>query len=114
MTATPVGGIPVDGAIRLAEAALAVPRLVRHGIIGRAAAVTLLAIASEQASSPDAVCACRQDELAALAGSRQPYLASVALPELAGAGLVARCRHDGGPAYLVGHEQVRAWAGGDL
>ena len=114
MTASPIAGIPVSGAIHLAETALAAPRLVRSGTIGRAAAVTLLAIASVQASSPDDVCARRQAELAALAGTRQPYLASVASPQLVEAGLVARLRYDGGPAYTVCHERVRAWAGGDL
>lgn len=111
MTTPPTGGIPAGGAIRLAEAAQAVPVLVRRGIIGRAAAVTLLAIASAQASSPAAVCACRQAELADLAGTQQPYLASVALPELIEAGLVARRRHGGASVYLVCYERVRALAG---
>ena len=114
MTATSIAGIPVGAALNLAEAAQAIPRLARSGTIGRAAAVTLLAISSAEASHPDTVCERSQCELAALAGTRQPYLASTVLPQLEEAGLIIRGRRDGRTIYFTNPERIRAWAGGDL
>lgn len=110
MTATPIAGMSVGATINLAEAALAVPRLVRSGTIGRAAAITLLAIASEGASSPDRICECSQSKLADLSSTRQPYLASVCLPQLLGAGLVAQGRDGRRAVYTVDWAAVRAAA----
>lgn len=114
MTATPIAAMSVGGAIHLAEAAQAVPCLVREGIIDRAAAIALLAIAADQACAPDGVGACGQGEIARRAGTSQPYLASACLPQLEEAGLVIRRRHNGRHAYFPDHERIRAAAGGDL
>lgn len=85
---TPAGQLPAAALIRLAETAQAVPGLVREGILDRAAAVALLAIAADQASSGAGACACGQSEIARRAGTSQPYLSTVALPQLVDAGLV--------------------------
>lgn len=114
MTAISVAGMPVGAAIHLAEAAQAIPRLVRSGTIGRAAAVALLAIASVEASSPDSICECSQAELAAMAGTGQSYIASSVLPQLEEAGLIIRCRHAGRDACLTNPERIRAAGWGDL
>lgn len=95
---------------RLAETARAIPYLVREGIIDRAAAVALIVIAADQAASPDGCCACGQGEIARRAGTSQPYLASVCLPQLTGAGLVARGRDGRRAVYTVSWDAVRAAA----
>ena len=83
---TPADQLPAAALIRLAETAQAVPGLVREGIIDRAAAVALIVIAADQASSRG--CTCGQGEIARRAGTSQPYLASTCLPQLVDAGLV--------------------------
>lgn len=107
---TPAEQLPAAALIRLAETAQAVPGLVREGIIDRATAIALLAIAVDQASSPDGCCACGQGEIARRAGTSQPYLASTGLPQLVGAGLVTRGRDGRRAVYTVDRDAVRAAA----
>lgn len=102
--------LPVAALIRLAETAQAVPYLIREGIIDRAAAAALVVIAADQAASPDGCCACGQGEIARRSGTSQPYLASVCLPQLVDAGLVARCRDGRRTVYTVSWDAARAAA----
>ena len=107
---TPAGRLPAAALIQFAETALAVPSLVGGGIIDRASAVALLAIAADQACAPDGVCACGQGEIARRAGTSQPYLASVCLPQLVDAGLVVRGRAGRRFSYRVDWGVIRAAA----
>ena len=110
MAGTPAGLLPADALIRLAETAQAVPYLVREGIIDRAAAIALIAIAADQACAQDGACACGQGEIARRAGTSQPYLASTGLPQLVDAGLVARGGDGRRAVYTVDWDAIRAAA----
>ena len=110
MAGTPASQLPASALIRLAETAQAIPGLVREGIIDRAAAVALIVIAADQASSGAGACACGQGEAARRAGTSQPYLATVALPQLIDAGLVVRGRQGRRCVYAVSWDAVRAAA----
>lgn len=107
---TPAEQLPAAALIRLAETCQAVPGLVRGGIVDRAAAVALIAIAVDQAASPDGCCACGQGEIARRSGTSQPYLASTGLPQLVDAGFVARGRGGRRAVYTVDRDAVRAAA----
>lgn len=107
---TPASQLPAAALIRLAETAQAVPYLVRGGIIDRAAAVALLAIAADQASSPDDACVCGQGEIARRAGTSQSYLAATVMPQLVDSGLVDAGRGGRRAAYTVSQAAVRAAA----
>lgn len=107
---TPAEQLPAAALIRLAETAQAVPYLVRGGIIGRAAAAALLAIAADAASSPDGACACGQGEIARRAGTSQPYLASACLPQLIDGGLITWDRAGRCSSYRVDQGVIRAAA----
>lgn len=107
---TPAAQLPAAALIRLAETAQAVPYLLREGIIDRAAAAALLAIAADQACASDGVCACGQGEIARRTGTSQPYLASACLPQLVDAGLVARGRAGRRSSYRVDRGVIRAFA----
>ena len=104
----PAVQLPVVALVRLAETAQAVPALVRGGTIDRAAAIALIAIAADQASSR--ACTCGQGEIARRAGTSQPYLASAALPQLVDAGLVTLGRAGRRITCTVRQDAIRAAA----
>ena len=106
----PAEQLPASALIRLAETAQAIPGLVREDIIDRAAAISLIVIAADQAASPGGCCACGQGEIARRSGTSQPYLALAGLPQLIDAGLVVRGRQGRRCVYAVSWDAVRAAA----